>query len=196
MRFFFPGHPTAEQIGKVRDALMAGEILTAHELNQRGISARMMAHVLRYKLNIPVKTMEIVVESTVAEELAEEFEADYTEFDASEAAEMAGGKVYGYYVPEAEIKRYFSDPEGQARDYREIIRLNRVRREAATTARGLRSRGEIVPESVLRDAFMKIPAVTDGTSQIGQVVYVNFKQPEAANDAVFKQEDTEKKGSQ
>lgn len=186
MRFFFPNQPTQEQADAVLNRLLAGEILTSADISAMDISPRMVIHTLRAKMGVPVATIELIEENDPhAVALAEDFEPDYAEHDSSTDPDAVAGKQYVYLLKAAEIARRLTDPEGQAKDYAEIRRLNTRKRAAACTARVLRKHSEPVPESVLREAFMQIPSATEGTSRIGQVVYVNFQQPEAANDAVY-----------
>lgn len=196
-RFFFPNQPTQEQADAVLNRFLAGQILTSPDISGMDISPRMVIHTLREKMGVPVATIEIVEEGEPhAVALAEDFEPDYAEHDSSAEPDAIAGKQYAYVLKTAEIRRYHEDREGQAKDYAEIRRLNTVKRAAACTVRVLRKHGEPVPESVLRDAFMQIPSTTEGTSRIGQIVYVNFQQPGAANDAVYAADQEEKKGGQ
>lgn len=184
--FYFPGQPTQEQADAVLNRLLAGEILTSADISAMDISPRMVIHTLRAKMGVPVATIEIVEENASrAVALAEDFDPDYTEYDGSADPDTIAGKQFVYVLKAAEIERYHADRDGQAKDYAEIRRLNNYKRAAAGTVKTLRRHGKPAPESVLREAFMKIPSATEGTSRIGQVVFVNFQQPEAANDAVY-----------
>lgn len=185
-RFYFKGHPTRSLVEAVLARLLAEEILTSGDIRTMGASPGAVMMTLREKMGIPVKTVEIVEENDArALALAEDFEPDYTERHEGTAPDAIAGKRHLFSMTAAEIARYHTDPEGQAKDYAEIRKLNISKRRAAVTARVLRAKGEPVPESVLRDAFMQIPSATEGTSRIGKVVYVNFQQPEAANDTEY-----------
>jgi len=183
MRFFFPNQPTQEQAEAVLNRLLAGEILTSADISAMDISPRMVIHTLRAKMGVPVATIELIEENDPhAVALAEDFDPDYAEGDDPDAV---AAKQFAYVLKAAEIARRLTDPEGQAKDYAEIRRLNTRKRAAACTVRVLRKHSEPIPESVLREAFMQIPSATEGTSRIGKVVFVNFQQPEAANDAEY-----------
>lgn len=186
MRFFFPNQPTQEQADAVLNRLLAGEILTSPDISAMDISPRMVIHTLRAKMGVPVATIELIEENDPhAVALAEDFDPDYSEGDDSADPDAVAAKQFAYVLKAAEIRRYHEDPDGQAKDYAEIRRLNTRKRAAACTVRVLRKHSEPIPESVLREAFMQIPSATEGTSRIGKVVFVNFQQPEAANDAEY-----------